>query len=67
VTNSSSFQVAALSRVGILIPIILGILDAIMTLSIFRGPDRRYWVCNKGIAQRLEEQGMRPVSRQSGN
>jgi hypothetical protein len=30
-------------------------------LFIFRGPDRRYWVCNKGIAQQLEEQGMHAI------
>ncbi len=31
-------------------------------LVIFRGPDRRYWVCSKGIARRLEQQGIHLVS-----
>jgi hypothetical protein len=28
-------------------------------LVLFRGPDRRYWVCSKGIARRLEQQGIK--------
>jgi hypothetical protein len=31
-------------------------------LYILRGPDRCYWVCNKGIALDLEQQGMPTIS-----
>ncbi len=31
-------------------------------LLILRGPDRRYWVCDKGIGLRLEQRGMQTIS-----
>jgi hypothetical protein len=31
-------------------------------LLILRGPDRRYWVCNKGIGLHLEQRGMETIS-----
>jgi hypothetical protein len=31
-------------------------------LLILRGPDRSYWVCNKGMALHLEQQSMQTIS-----